>query len=174
MTTVNDSSDMLTNPYQRGPALGVSQWYLGALFTWLARAEDTGGAFALADVRARPGSEPPPHTHTHEDEAMLVISGEITFHAGEQAMPTSAGQIVYLPRGVEHGFTITSPEAHFLLIISPAGLETTFDELSEPALALTPPEIPAGPPPADLMATVLAAYTAAGVRFTTPTSTQQP
>lgn len=167
-TPANETPAILTTPYQRGRAIGQSKWSMGALFTWLARAEDTGGTFSLLDVQARPGSEPPPHTHTYEDEAAFVVDGELTFRVGAQEMRVSAGDFVYLPRGVEHGFTITSSEAHFLYIITPAGLETTFDEFSEPAPTLTVPETPAGPPPADVLAAVLASFNAAGVRFAAP------
>lgn len=160
-----EASEILTTPYQRGRALEGSRWYPGALFTWLARAEDTGGAHSLLDVQARPGSEPPPHTHTYEDEAALVIPGDITFRSGEQTMRATDGQFVYLPRGLQHQFTINSPEAHFVYLITPAGLETTFDEFSEPAATLTVPELPPGPPPEELMAAMLASFRAAGVVF---------
>ncbi|CRK57133.1 Uncharacterized conserved protein, contains double-stranded beta-helix domain [Alloactinosynnema sp. L-07] len=167
MTTppTKEATAILTTPYQRGRALDQSRWYPGALFTWLARAEDTGGAYSLLDVRARPGSEPPPHTHTYEDEAALVITGDVTFHVGEQTMHATDGQFVYLPRGLQHHFTINSPKAHFVYLVTPAGLETTFDEFSEPAATLAVPDPPHGPPPEELMAAMLARFRAAGVTF---------
>jgi quercetin dioxygenase-like cupin family protein len=158
---------VLTTPYQRGPAVGQSVWYSGALFTWLARAEDTGGAFALLDARTRKGMEPPPHTHTHEDEAVVVVDGDVTYRAGQKIMHVVAGQLVYLPRGFEHSFTVNSPDAHLLILMTPGGLETTFDEFSEPAPALTLPPAPAGPPPFADAQEMFARFTAAGVHIAT-------
>jgi quercetin dioxygenase-like cupin family protein len=168
-STAGSAADILTTPYQRGRQLGRSHWHLGALFTWLARAEDTGGTFSLVDVQARPGSEPPPHTHSNEDEAAFVVSGDLTFRAGDEIMRATAGQFVYLPRGVQHQFTINSAEAHLLYLITPAGLETTFDEFSEPATELAPPEQAPGPPSPELIATIVDRFGAAGVRFAVPT-----
>lgn len=158
---------VLTMPYQRGPAVGQSVWYPGALFTWLARAEDTGGAFALLDAHTRKGTEPPPHTHTHEDEAVVVVDGDVTYRAGQKVMHVAAGQFVYLPRGFEHSFTVNSPDAHLLILMTPGGLETTFDEFSKPAPALTLPPAPAGPPPATDVQEMFSRFTAAGVHIAT-------
>jgi len=85
--TTPTRGDMVSPAYQRGRAVGQSRWYMGALFTWLARAEDTHGAFSLVDIQGRAGAEPPPHTHSREDEAAFVIEGEITFRVGEKIMP---------------------------------------------------------------------------------------
>jgi hypothetical protein len=90
---------------------------------------------------------------------------DVTYRAGEKAMRVTSGQYVYLPRGIEHGFTLNSPEAHLLVLISPAGLETTFDQLSRPAPALTLPPPPLGPPAAVALEEIEARFSAAGVRF---------
>ncbi len=166
--STGDGGDILTLPYQRGRPIGHSQWYMGALFTWLARAADTGGAFALADVQARQGTEPPAHTHTHEDEAFVVLDGDVTWHVGGSGLHVTPGQFVYLPRGLEHGFRLDSPEAHLLIIVSPAGLEPTFDQFSQPAPVLAPPPPPSEPPPADFLERMFGAFSAAGVRFALP------
>ena len=164
-----DAMNILVTPYQRAPAVGRSRWYPGALFTWLARAEDTGGAFALLDAHTRKGTEPPPHTHTYEDEAVVVVAGDVTYRVGEQIMHLTAGEFAYLPRGFEHTFKVNTPEAHLLILMTPGGLETTFDELSEPALALTLPPPTAGPPRAEHLKGMIARFTAAGIRVATPT-----
>jgi quercetin dioxygenase-like cupin family protein len=160
--------DVLTQPYRRSRSLGASQWYSGALFTWFARAADTGGLFSLVDVQARAGSEPIPHTHTHEDEAVVVVDGDVTYRSGAETMRVTSGEFVYLPRGLEHGFAINSAEAHLLILITPAGLEATFDEFSEPAPALTLPPAPEGPPPQGFVEEMLGRFAAAGVRFPPP------
>jgi hypothetical protein len=65
-----------------------------------------------------------------------------------------AGSFVYGPRGAPHTFLVSSPEARFLLVTEPAGLEGFVRELSEPAGALTlPPSVMQPPPPEQMMAT---------------------
>lgn len=164
MTTQASTDPAGAAPYRRTQAVGRTVQHLGALFTWLARAEDTGGAFSLIDVHARQGTEPPPHTHTYEDEAFFVIDGELTVRVSGETMRLSAGDFAFLPRGHQHHFTIGSEQAHWLVLITPAGLETTFDAFSEPAEDLTLPT-PQGPPPAELMAELDEKFAAAGVRI---------
>jgi quercetin dioxygenase-like cupin family protein len=164
-------NEVLTQPYQRARGLGRSQWFMGGLFTWLARGADTGGLFALADIQARAGTEPIPHTHAHEDEAVVVVEGDVTYRSGAEVMRARSGEFVFLPRGLEHGFTLNSPEAHLLVLVTPAGLEATFDEFSEPAPALTLPPPPQGPPPPEFLAEVAARLAAAGVRLAPPPAT---
>ncbi len=165
--STDDGGDVVTLPYQRGRSIGESQWYMGALFTWLARAADTGGAFALADVQARQGTEPPAHTHTHEDEAFVVLDGAVTWHVGGSVLHGTPGQFVYLPRGIEHGFRLDSPEAHLLLLISPAGLGDVRCAQPAGAGANSPPP-PAGPPPAEILDRMVRLCAEAGVRFAQP------
>jgi quercetin dioxygenase-like cupin family protein len=168
MSLFTSDGDIVTLPYRRGRAIGESQWFMGALFTWLARAADTGGAFALADVQARQGTEPPAHTHTHEDEAYVLLDGDVTWHVGAAVHHVAPGQFVYLPRGLQHEFRINGPEAHFLVLVTPAGLEATFDALSRPAPTLTLPPPPDGPPPPEFLERMLRLCTEAGVRFAAP------
>lgn len=49
--------------YQRGAMLNSSMFYMGSLQSFLAKGEDTGGRFALMEYQAKPGNEPPPHSH---------------------------------------------------------------------------------------------------------------
>jgi hypothetical protein len=70
--------------YARRVDSGSSVWYLGNLFTILAGSEDTEGRFALIEMLARKGTEPPRHVHHREDEAFYVLEGEITFYIGDE------------------------------------------------------------------------------------------
>jgi hypothetical protein len=55
-------------PFKRRPSLELSKWYMGMLMTSLAESKDTNRAFFLMEAIAAPGTEPPPHVHTREDE----------------------------------------------------------------------------------------------------------
>jgi quercetin dioxygenase-like cupin family protein len=121
--------------------------FAGTRLTFLADAGHTGGSYSIMDVLVRPGLEPPPHVHTHEDEAYYVLQGSWTFRCGDATSDGEPGTWVFLPRGLMHSFTL-SGEGRALVIISPAGLEDVFHELSEPMPPGTElPPAPTGPPP---------------------------
>jgi quercetin dioxygenase-like cupin family protein len=63
---------------------------------------------------------PPPHSHRW-DEAYFVIEGEVAFSVGDQRCTASAGDFVYTPGGVVHGFRGASPlPARVLIFDAPA------------------------------------------------------
>ena len=55
-----------------------------ALGSILLSGEDTGGAYCLLDLRVAPGKGVPRHTHTREDEAIFVVSGELEAIVGDE------------------------------------------------------------------------------------------
>jgi hypothetical protein len=54
-------------------------------------------------------------------------------------MKAVPGTMVFLPRNVQHSFTIESKQARMLILLTPAGFEGWFKELSVPAPAMTLP-----------------------------------
>lgn len=104
--------------------------YLGHRFTFLAEAADTGGQVALLDIAAVRGEEPPPHTHTREDEGFLVLDGDVTFWCDGAELRAPTGTFVWLPRGREHTFTINTETARLLAVLTPAGNEVAFREFA--------------------------------------------
>ena len=143
-----------------------SVWFTGALLTFLATGEETGGRFALVEEVFRKGvtSPAPMHVHSREEESFYVVEGEMTFYVGDRIIPAPAGTLVVMPRGVPHGYTMVSDDARLLNLISPAGFENMFRELGEPARELALP--PAGPPPD--RARVAATAAAYGVEMVGP------
>ncbi len=129
--------------FSRGhQSLDHSVWYNGALMTFLATGEDTQGRFALIEAVQRKGNVPPPHIHRREDEIFYVLEGELAFSVGDRTMKAVPGTMVFLPRNVQHSFTIESEQARVLVLLTPAGLEEWFKEFSVPAPAMTlPPAI---------------------------------
>jgi len=124
---------------------GNSIWMLGALMTFKATGDETGGAFSLIEQVMGPGGGSPPHVHHGEDEFLYIIEGEATFTLGDQTLHGRPGIFVFLPRGIPHRFTTSDAgPSRMLLGLSPAGFERFFEEMGEPAGSLTLP--PAGPP----------------------------
>jgi quercetin dioxygenase-like cupin family protein len=89
-------------------------------------------AYALAHATIAPGGEPPLHVHAREDETFYLLSGTMTFQRGMERIDANPVDMVHLPRGIQHGFKVTSPQARVLLVITPGGLEQAFRATSIP------------------------------------------
>jgi mannose-6-phosphate isomerase-like protein (cupin superfamily) len=105
---------------------------------------DTGGSFSVVEHPMEPGTLGAlPHTHANEDEYSFVLEGEVGVLIGEDEYRATPGTYVLKPRGVLHTFWNPGPHpARILEIISPAGFEGYFDEMSEvlSAAAGEPPD----------------------------------
>jgi quercetin dioxygenase-like cupin family protein len=133
--------------------LSNSAWYLDQLITFLAIGDDTGGRFALLRVHGLQGAEPAAHYHSGEDEIVYLLDGEMTFYAGREELHACAGDMVIIPRGLEHTIRNDTKEVTFLLQFSPAGFERYFHDLSEPAEYLGLPPNPVPPDHTRMVAT---------------------
>ncbi|MHB8644252.1 MAG: quercetin 2,3-dioxygenase [Thermomicrobiales bacterium] len=135
-------------PYLLARDEGEAVWFLGSLMTVKATGATTRGAFGLIEQELSPGFATPLHVHHGEDEPFYILEGEITFRCGERTMVAGPGAFVFLPKGIVHGFTVTSETpARLLQFNFPAGIEHFFVEAGEPAPARTLP--PPGPPKLD-------------------------
>lgn len=50
------------------------------------------------------GGGPPPHRHLGEDELFYVFDGTLSFTAGDETRTVSAGESVFVPRGITHSY----------------------------------------------------------------------
>jgi quercetin dioxygenase-like cupin family protein len=104
---------------------------LGEIITLVVSGEDTNGSFAVLTERSPPGGGTPFHTHHNEDEALYVLEGEYEILCGEETVRATAGSFVFAPRGIPHRFTnVGSTTGAILAIVSPAGFEGFFEEVS--------------------------------------------
>jgi mannose-6-phosphate isomerase-like protein (cupin superfamily) len=125
--------------FKRAKSLELSKWYMGILLTNLAEAQDTNGAFSLLEATLVPGTEPPPHVHSREDELFYVLEGEFDVYIGEEAFTVKTAECVFLPRFKPHAFVIRSPRLRVLTLFAPGGAEEAFRSMSSPAQNLEPP-----------------------------------
>jgi quercetin dioxygenase-like cupin family protein len=115
-----------------GPAL----WMGGDTYTVKASAESTAGALGLIEASIPPGSGPPPHRHTNEDEAFYLIDGSLEITVEDVVHRAAAGDFVFLPRGLQHSFRNTGiVAAKALIMVTPGGFEHFFSEVGAPAQA---------------------------------------
>jgi len=134
-----------------------------ALGSILLSGEDTGGAYCLLDVRVAQGKGVPRHTHTREDEALFVISGELEAIVGDEAFTLRAGETLIAPRNIPHQLRNSGNVAnHYLIMFSPAGFEEFLKATSVPAPddAVAPTE-----PPAIAVQNVFELAAEYGIRF---------
>jgi quercetin dioxygenase-like cupin family protein len=101
--------------------------------------QDTGGAVSIVEHPFPVGALVPPHLHSREDEYSIVTEGEIGFRSGDREAVLGAGGYITKPRGEMHTMWNAGPvPARMIEIISPAGFEQFFREMSE-MLADGPP-----------------------------------
>ena len=70
---------------------------------FLARTVDT-PRFTFAIIEIAAGRVLEAHVHHEEDDAFLILEGEMTFDLDEGAVAAGPGTFVLIPPGVEHGF----------------------------------------------------------------------
>src|SRR6266508_1145795 len=149
------SASTAVNPIALRQDEGEALWFLGVLATIKASRETTEGRVAVIEHLAPQGAGSPLHVHHNEDEWFYVMEGALTLWVGGTVIEAPAGSFVYGPRDIPHTFTVSSPEARFLLAIEPAGFESFLRAMGTPAPTLTIP--PPAPPPADPAPMVAAA-----------------
>jgi quercetin dioxygenase-like cupin family protein len=94
--------------------------------------EDTGGALSIVEHPFEVGALVPPHVHNREDEYSIVLEGEIGFRSNDREVVLGPGGYIIKPRGEVHTmWNAGSTPARMIEIISPAGFENFFRELSD-------------------------------------------
>lgn len=110
----------------RGYALaagdGEPWWFLDCRMTLKATGEQTQDAFTMLEWHAPVGFGPPRHVHQREDEAFYVLDGEMRVECDGRTWELGPGGFVFLPRGLEHCFVVTSP-VRGLQVTAPAQFE---------------------------------------------------
>lgn len=127
--------------------------YQGGFMSVLLLPEQSNGNLAAIELTSAPGSEPPRHIHTREDEVFHILEGSVRFQIGDDVVDAHPGQTVLAPRNIAHQFQILTPEAKMLIMLTPGDFVNYFMEWSEPIdeapAVVTAPQ---GPPPVELMA----------------------
>jgi quercetin dioxygenase-like cupin family protein len=91
---------------------------------FLARTVDT-PRFNISLVTIQPRRDgPEPHVHAAEDDAFLMLEGELTFTVDGEDVVAGPGTFVLVPPGVEHTFSNrTDAIARFVNVHAPAGFD---------------------------------------------------
>jgi mannose-6-phosphate isomerase-like protein (cupin superfamily) len=90
---------------------------------FLARTVDT-PRFTFGYIDIAPGRVVDRHVHEEEDDAFLILEGELTFDLDDGPVAAGPGTFVLVPPGVEHGFANrTSEPVRMLNIHAPGGFD---------------------------------------------------
>jgi len=118
---------------------------LGNTMTLAVTPAQSNGTSSTIVVSVPPGTGPPAHVHTREDETYVIRRGHFRFWLGNRVIDARPGAVVYLPRKVPHQFiNVGATPGELVFTIVPAGLEQMFLEISRRGLM----------PPKDLDAVV--------------------
>jgi quercetin dioxygenase-like cupin family protein len=114
------------------------RWFYGSgVHTWLATAEDTGGAFLLFEDAMDKGKRTPLHSHPDADESMYVLAGEIVMHLDGVEHRIAPGGLAVAPRGVPHAFLVTADDTRLLCLHTPGCCQAFYLGASETLTAET-------------------------------------
>lgn len=106
-----------TQPYALKAGEGWT-YRFGIDFTVKAGEAQEGSGAAFLEYVTRQGEEPEDHTHQSEHEMFYVLEGAISFRCGEQIFDLEQGDFIFLPRGIQHGYTIQSETPVRLIVVT--------------------------------------------------------
>jgi quercetin dioxygenase-like cupin family protein len=128
-----DSKVAAAEPFVREPAAGSTLNVLGVTHICKATGAETAGSFSLWEDVVPRGSGAPPHTHTREDEAFYVLSGEIQVEFEGESAPhrVGPGGFFFGVRHRRHAYrNVGDRSARVLVLCTPScGLDHMFAEL---------------------------------------------
>jgi mannose-6-phosphate isomerase-like protein (cupin superfamily) len=116
-----------------GPGEGV-EGFLGSIgVRFMIDGSEAGERFSLVEHPMSPRALAAPlHLHTREDEYSFVLEGRMGALLGDDVVEAGPGDLVFKPRDQWHTFWNAGDEpCRILEIISPAGFEQFFRELSD-------------------------------------------
>jgi quercetin dioxygenase-like cupin family protein len=145
-------------PVAVGKDEGNARWWFGSLAVIKATAADTGGQMAIIEITEPPGAEAPMHVHHREDEGFWLLEGSATFVVGDTTIEAAAGDYLFGPRDIPHGYTVGDAGCRMLFLLMPGGMEELIIATSEPAASRTLPPPPEEEPDWEWLVATAHAY----------------
>jgi quercetin dioxygenase-like cupin family protein len=117
---------------------------IGALeLKFLRTKHDTGGALDMFECVIPPNSKVPvPHYHRDWEETVYGLEGVTTFTVAGERKDVKPGDVLFIPRGVVHGFVNeTQANAKILSVLTPGVLGPEyFRDIAAAVSGPTPPD----------------------------------
>ena len=111
-------------------------WGIGILWTMLATAEDTNGAYSCIEQLIPQGPSAGPHIHEVAQETFYILEGEATFFVEDEPIKGTAGSFISIPPGTKHAFQVDSETVRLINTYVPAGFEYAIMATAVPAEAV--------------------------------------
>lgn len=90
--------------------------------------DETGGDMGMFTTRFHAPGGPPVHVHQDAGEALFVLEGEAEFLRGTDRVVLGEGEVVFVPKGVDHTFRVLNEDGgKLLVIVTPGGFEGFFE-----------------------------------------------
>jgi len=138
--TKGEDMERVTKAKVLGKEDGKTGWLGGCGVRFMVSGEESGGGFSLVEHPIPPRTLAAPlHRHAPEDEYSYVVEGRVGAWADGEVVYGEPGDLIFKPRNQWHTFWNAGDEpARLIEIISPAGFENFFEELSDMAAAGPP------------------------------------
>lgn len=129
--------------------IGSKEFVLaGIVMKRLLSGEQTAGQFCLLENRSDGNTRTPIHVHARDDETLYIIEGELTAVIDGEPRRLTAGESVFLPRGIPHQLVnVSGNPGRYILIGTPALFERF---LAEAGREFQPGEVAGPPTPAEI------------------------
>jgi quercetin dioxygenase-like cupin family protein len=118
------------------PGAGPAISFRGTKMVLKVSGEQSQGAFSLIEMTHPPNVGPALHVHPTGHEAFYVLEGRYQIRCGEVTYEGIPGSFVFVPKGLAHSYQVGSNGGR-VLVLSPAGLENYFAEVSQRLLVET-------------------------------------
>jgi mannose-6-phosphate isomerase-like protein (cupin superfamily) len=152
---------MTSNPSDAG-----GLWFMTGLLIVDLSNKDNDDGVSIIEHRMALDFAPPLHIHHNENETFRILEGTFRFQRGNELHVLNAGDTIYLPKGIQHGFRVISPEGGRCLTVTAGKFEDMVRAASRPAPVLELPE--QAPPTSDQQATLARICAENGIEFVGP------
>jgi mannose-6-phosphate isomerase-like protein (cupin superfamily) len=96
----------------------------GVLMKRLLSGAETDGQFCLFENRSGGASRTPIHVHADDDETIYMMEGEMQAIIGGETKIISAGETLFLKRGVPHQLmNVSGSPMRYILLCTPSGFD---------------------------------------------------
>ncbi|MER9302177.1 cupin domain-containing protein [Mesorhizobium sp. M0293] len=120
----------------------------GVVMKQLVSGKQTEGLLCLLENRSDGQTKTPIHVHANDDETVYVIEGQLTAIVDGEPKTLSAGESMFLKRGVPHQLMNPGNQpVRYILVGTPSGFEQF---LAEGGRELREGEVAGPPSPADI------------------------
>lgn len=115
-------------------------FFAGAKMKMHLTGAQTGGSFCMLESVVPPGHQTPPHVHDDEDEAFLILEGELDIVVGGETITVREGEAAFAPRGVPHQLrNVSSRPVRGIVVATSSGFGDFVQAAGIPATSDVPP-----------------------------------